>query len=453
MLRQLIKRYGDDMVHRGGLTVYTTLNYKMQQAAEAALAAQMVEARGERLNAHQMALVSIEQRSGAIKAMCGGVGPYKTNQFNRAIHGRQPGSSFKLFDYTAAIQEGMGPDDGISDEPQSYPAGRGKWWTPRNYDGKYRGWVTLRDALAWSENTVAVKVAYKIGIRRIIALAEKMGVHSDPFCFNRPLRPYLPTAIGASEVPPVEMCTAYATSANKGLFVAPRAILHVKDHNGATVFDAGTPVGQRVVSEGVASQMNDMLHSVVEYGTGTRANIFPYVCGKTGTTQDDRDAWFIGFTPELTTAVWAGNDNNAPMNAVHGGTLCAGAWTRFMTVAVPLVQQFHRDSLDTQVPQELLAKVTQKPEAPKPAKVKVKICTQSGLLATDTCPHVIEKVYLQGTEPTQHCPLDHSSEMVQLWICPVSGKLATDACPNPELRSYPADRAPVTNCDVHRAPE
>src|SRR6185437_12815700 len=133
------------------------------------------------------------------------------------------------------------------------------------------------------------------------------------FCLNRPLRPYLPTAIGASEVAPVEMCVAYGTSANKGVLFPPRSILHVKDHNGATVFDAGSPVGQRVVPEGAAEQMNDMLHSVVEYGTGTHANVFPYVCGKTGTTQDDRDAWFLGFTPELTTAVWAGNDNNAPM--------------------------------------------------------------------------------------------------------------------------------------------
>ncbi|MCA1597012.1 MAG: hypothetical protein LC772_11385, partial [Chloroflexi bacterium] len=218
-----------------------------------------------------------------------------------------------------------------------------------------------------------------------------------------------------------------------------------------------------------ADQMNDMLHSVVEYGTGTKANIFPKVWGKTGTTQDDRDAWWIGFTPELTTTVWAGNDHylNA-MDSVHGGSLCAGAWDDFMKVGVPLMQRFHADNSA-----EMMAALANQPgehssttagsptagaltsgavSSPSAARVKVKICLDSGLLATATCPRTAFRSFASGTQPTQSCPLDHSSDESQIYICPVSGKLATQYCPNPILKSFPSDKAPTQFCDVHRGP-
>ncbi|HET6383447.1 MAG TPA: PBP1A family penicillin-binding protein [Armatimonadota bacterium] len=400
ILRQLTQRYGDDMVHRGGLTVYTTLNYKMQAAAEKAVNDVVQQAREAHKNIHQMALVSIDQHTGYVKAMVGGVGPYERNQYNRAIHPRQPGSSFKLFDYTALLETGETPEDGMDDHPASYYAGRGKWWSPVNYDGKYRGWVTFRDALAYSENTVAVKVANQVGIRKIIALALKMGVHSDPYCDNRPLSAYLPTAIGASAIAPLEMCVGYATTATGGVMHPPKSILHVVDHNGATLYDAGPPVGHRVVPADIAAEMNDMLHSVVQYGTGTKANIFPQVWGKTGTTQDDRDAWWIGFTPELTTAVWAGNDRYLNhMLDVFGGSVCASAWDQYMKVAVPLVQKYHRENALDQAAQALAQQAIQ-PPASKSANGAGKDSSRPGLPATSASGGAAQQAASPDTTPT-----------------------------------------------------
>ena len=451
VLRQLVHRYGEDMVHRGGLTVVTTLNYQMQEVAEAAAEKAIATAKEEDHNVGQMALVSIDQHTGAIKAMVGGVGPYQKNQYNRAIHPRQPGSSFKLFDYTAALLAGMTPDDGMVDSLESYPAGDGKWWTPRNYDSRYRGWVSFRKALAYSINTVAVKVANKIGIRRVIAVAEKLGAHSDPFCENKPLLAYLPTAIGACGIAPVEMCASYATTANHGVMHPPLAILHVKDHNGATLYEAGSPSGDQVIPRRVSDMMNEMLRDVVEYGTGTHANVFPEVWGKTGTTQDDRDAWFVGFTPELTTAVWAGNDQySQAMSHVHGGSVCAGAWVDFMKAAVPIVQQFHKDDALDAAAQALAQQANNQAAQTPPVMVKVRICTESGLVATSTCPHTVVKLFPEGKQPTRECTKDHSSEVTEEYICPVSGKLATPFCPNPVLKVFPTDSLPVTYCDIHK---
>ena len=208
-----------------------------------------------------------------------------------------------------------------------------------------------------------------------------------------------------------------------------------------------------MVQPAVADKMNDMLHSVVEYGTGRVANVFPKVWGKTGTTQDDRDAWFIGFTPELTTTVWAGNDRytNA-MHSVHGGEFCGGAWVSYMKAAVPLMQQYHQTTnLDEQA-KAMAAAAQQQDAASQAPTVTVKICTQSHLLARSDCPHTAMKTYPAGTQPTKTCTLDHSGEMVQEYICPISGKLATPYCPNPVLKSFPTDSAPVTYCDVHKPP-
>nr|MDQ2731846.1 penicillin-binding transpeptidase domain-containing protein [Armatimonadota bacterium] len=259
-------------------------------------------------------------------------------------------------------------------------------------------------------------------------------------------------AIGACSIAPLEMCVGYATTADGGIFHAPTSILRVKDHNGTSLFDAGRPTGDQVVPKHVADEMNDMLHTVVTEGTGKDANIFPYVCGKTGTTQDDRDAWFIGFTPELTTAVWAGNDNYwSHMEGVHGGSVCAGGWNKFMVTAVPLMQQYHSGLNADDRAQAIAQKQNEQQATQENTRmVRVKLCTESLLLATANCPHTVFKSFPEGKQPTLNCSLDHSAEKTDVYICPVSGKLATSYCPNPILKSFTAESAPVTYCTVHK---
>jgi len=330
VISQLEKLFGKQAVQEGGLQVYTTVDPKLEAAAQEAVDYGVNAALAEGIGAHEAALVSIRPSTGEIVAMIGGAKFSLANQFNRAWQARrQPGSSFKAYVYTAAIDNGMAASTIVDDSPVSYPMGDGTQWSPQNDDFRYMGAVTLRQALALSRNVVAVKVAQEIGIDRVIDYARRMGVTS-------PLEANLSLALGTSDVTVLDQASGYSTIANQGIHVEPSAFRIVKDALGNTVLDDRFPQQNEVISAGTAFILTTMLEDVITYGTGANANIGRPAAGKTGTTSDFKDAWFVGFTPDLVTAVWAGNDEGR-MSESYGGNIPARIWARYMRAALAKV--------------------------------------------------------------------------------------------------------------------
>ncbi len=298
------------------LVVVTTIDAQAQQIAEAAVSKTLGDADVAK-NANQAALVAMSP-DGAVRALVGGR-DYGDSQFDRATQAlRPPGSSFKLFVYLAAMEAGMTPDDTIVDGPISIGNYR-----PSNFDDKYYGTVSLREAFAKSLNSVAVQLSEKIGHSRVIEMARRLGIHAD--LVDAPS-----IALGASGVSLLEMTGAYAVLANRGKGVWPYGISQILDSQNNVLYQrTGGGPGQ-VLGAHVAGEMLDMLQAVVTSGTGRAAAIDRPVAGKTGTSQDYRDALFIGFSAELTTGVWVGNDDNSPMNKVTGGSIPTRIWHDFM---------------------------------------------------------------------------------------------------------------------------
>ena len=323
-------QFGSQATFEGGLQVYTTLSVRDEKLAQDAVDWGMQQARAQGINAHQAALVAIQPQTGQIVAMVGGAGAFSLrNQFNRAWQAhRQPGSSFKAYVYTAAIDAGEPPSTIVYDSPISFPMGNGTIWSPKDDDNRYMGPMTMRTALALSRNVVAVKLAQQLGIDRVIEYAHRMGV-------TAPLQANLSLALGSSGVSPLDQAAGYATLANQGIHITPSPIRLVRDSLGTTVLDNTYPQQSEVVSAGVAYLMTSMLESVISEGTGyPNAQIGRPAAGKTGTTSDFRDAWFVGYTPDLVAAVWIGNDNCARMTESYGGNIPAKIWARFMKGAV-----------------------------------------------------------------------------------------------------------------------
>ncbi len=326
----LEEQFGTHTVYEGGLEVDTTLDPHLQQLAEEAVNWGVGRAKAEGINAHQAALVAIRPQTGEIVAMVGGAGGFSlANQFNRAWQAlRQPGSSFKPYVYTAAIDNGIPPTATVDDSPVSYPMGDGTRWSPMDDDFRFLGPITLRYALAQSRNVVAVKLAQQIGVDRVIEYAHRMGIKET-------LEPNLSLALGSSVISPLEQASGYSTLANQGIHIEPTAIRVVTDPIGTTLLDNRFPQETEVVSAGTAYIMTSMLEGVINEGTGyPNAQIGRPAAGKTGTTSDFRDAWFVGYTPDLVTAVWLGNDNYARMNESYGGNVPARTWARFMKAAL-----------------------------------------------------------------------------------------------------------------------
>ncbi len=301
------------------LRVVTTLDTGLQGIAENAVK-EMLDAEGGRREVEQAALVVLAL-DGSVRAMVGGR-DYAHSQFNRAVQGlRQPGSAFKLFVYLAALEEGITPSAIFDDAPISVDG-----WTPRNYDDRYRGPVTMRTALASSLNTVAVRVAERVGYDRIVEVARRLGV-------TAPLRSDPSLALGASEVGLIELTSAYATLANHGHGVWPHGIEEIRTAGGEVLYRrAGSGPG-RLIAEGPQREMTTMLRAVVTEGTGSAAALPWPTAGKTGTSQDFRDAWFVGFSRNLVAGVWLGNDDGSPMKRVSGGGLPARLWADVMRAA------------------------------------------------------------------------------------------------------------------------
>lgn len=324
---QLLERYGEDRVYRGGLRVYTTLHPPLQQAAEEALRRGLERARARRVS--QGAVVCIDVQTGQILALVGGRGFSLEDQFNRATQAlRQPGSSFKPFLYAAAIDHGFSPYDRLSGTPTSFDVGESKPYRPQNYSPKQNGPYTLMRALEESVNVVAVRLIDRLGPTTLVDYAHRLGI-------RQPLRPVYSLALGSIGVTPLEMATAYIPFANLGYAVEPTVLLRVEDSQGNLLYQA-SPQRRRVLSEHTAYTLNRMLRNVVLNGTGRSAQLPIPVCGKTGTTNSDRDAWFIGFTTGMVTAVWVGNDDNGRMWSSWGGNTCAPIWVAVNRAAMKM---------------------------------------------------------------------------------------------------------------------
>jgi penicillin-binding protein 1A len=273
------------------------------------------------------ALVAIDNATGEIKAMVGGR-DFNLSKFNRATQAlRQVGSSFKPYVYTAAIDEGASPDDTIVDAPTTFQTASGPY-TPHNYDGKFEGTITLRRALAQSRNIPALKLADKIGIKTVIEYAHRMGVTEN-------IPAYLPVALGSAEVTPLEQTAAFSVFPNDGLRVAPRYITKVTDYEGR-ILEEDYSDAKDAISSRTARIMTSMLHEVVLHGTAVAAAKMPYpLAGKTGTTNDFTDAWFVGFSPNLTCGVWVGYDEKKSLGEKETGARAAlPIWMQFMNVAL-----------------------------------------------------------------------------------------------------------------------
>jgi len=302
----------------------------------------------------QAALIAIDNATGGIKAMVGGR-DFNTSKFDRATQAlRQVGSSFKPYVYTTVIDGGASPDDTILDEPVSFDTPSGAY-TPHNYDEKFEGIITLRRALAQSRNIPALKLANKVGIKSVIDYAERFGVTSK-------LPPYLPVALGSAEITLLEQASAYSVFPNDGVRVSPRYITRVTDYEGR-VLEEDFPEVKDVISERTARIMTSMLREVVLHGTGIAAAKLPFpVAGKTGTTNDFTDAWFVGFTPTMTCGVWVGYDEKKSLGAKETGAHAAlPIWANFMTVAMN-----GRDVGDFQ-PSPIVSHAAQKVDTPDTA--------------------------------------------------------------------------------------
>ncbi len=289
--------------------VRTTLDARMQSAAEARIAA-LIDGPGARAGVSQAAAIVLDAQSGAVRAMVGGR-DYRSSPFNRAVVARrQPGSSFKPFVWLAALEKGAKPDDTVLDGPIRLGN-----WSPSNYEGKFRGTITLEEALAHSVNTAAVRLLLQAGgPQAVIAVAQRLGITTT-------LPKDATLALGTGEVTLLELTTAYATFFNGGLKIAPRSIESIRS-DAAVVLPNAAPA--RVVDADQAAMMVRMMSAVVRFGTGTDAALpGRLVAGKTGTTQDYKDAWFIGGVGGLVIGVWMGNDDNTPMKGITGGSLPA----------------------------------------------------------------------------------------------------------------------------------
>jgi penicillin-binding protein 1A len=328
----LEQKYGPDMVANGGLTVYTTLDYVLQESA-----IQAIDRGIKRLAASpravddttpQGSLLAMEMTTGKIRAMVGGAS-YKDSQFNRAVQAkRQPGSAFKPIIYAAALAGGLTPATIINDAPLKLPGSvTGEVWVPKNFDGKFHGLTTLRDGLIHSRNVVTIKILQQTGVELAIAMARQLGIYS-------PLAADLSLALGASEVSLQELITAYAPFGNGGRRVEPLFIEKITGPR-SNILEQNKPKSIPVLDQRIAYQITLMLKGVIEEGTGRKARgLKSAAAGKTGTTDQNRDAWFIGYTPRLVTGVWIGYDQKYSLGrGKTGGRIAAPIWLDFMAKA------------------------------------------------------------------------------------------------------------------------
>ncbi|MEW5857979.1 MAG: penicillin-binding protein 1A, partial [Cyanobacteriota bacterium] len=317
--QELPKYVSKENLARKGLTIETTLKPDWQEAAEEAVE-KTVEREGRWQGFKQAALVAIDPRTGQIKAMVGGKDFYN-QQFNRVTQAkRQPGSTFKTFLYTTAVAAGISPNRGYLDAPYTVDG-----YTPNNYGDKFRGWINVRDALTHSVNVVAVKALIDVGWTPVIEVAKKMGIEST-------LNSTYSLALGASEVNLLELTSAYGTLATQGIHTKPHGIRRILDQHGKVIYQENFK-GERAIDSETAATMTWMLRGVVNDGTGRSARLGERpVAGKTGTSDEARDLWFVGYIPQMVAGVWLGNDDNKP--TYGASSTAAYTWHQFMEKVV-----------------------------------------------------------------------------------------------------------------------
>ena len=383
---------GDDE-QIGDLIVYTTLDGRAQRAAEAAVRRQAAaierSAGRSRRDTLQGALVALDPRNGELRALVG-ARRYVPGGFNRALTARrQPGSAFKPFVFATALERGLTPAAVVEDTPVEIATGQGRIWRPVNYDGRYAGRLTLRRALMRSANAATVRLGEAVGERRVAALARRAGIRS-------PLAPVPALALGAAEVTPLELVTAYAPFANGGLAVAPSLIRRIEAGDGSLLWRAPPRKRERVLDEAAAFQLTSMLRSVVDGGTGRLVRdrgVRGPVAGKTGTTNDGADVWFVGYTPTVVAAVWFGYDAPRPIGpSASGARLATPAWAAFY-----LEGWREREPADWATPAGM---------------VRRSIDAFNGELANEWCPVTQREWFRPGTEPTRTCR-EHDAPLVE----------------------------------------
>ncbi len=325
-VRHLLRTtYSEQDLFAKGLSVATTVDSRLQEYAAKAVQAGVTRIAMRHLDTPppQGALVAIESKSGHILAMIGG-SDFTKNQFNRAVQAnRQPGSAFKPVVYAAALEQGVDPSTRYNDAPITLSSGGKRPWKPHNFQNRYRGPIPLGEALVHSSNVIAVRLLEQIGIDAASRMAKKLGIRA-------PLAGNLTLALGASPVSLLELTSAYTCFANQGIYAPPVAITRVREQDGTIKIWPRNPA-RRVVSENTAAWMQEAMRQVVQRGTGKNASGVPGAVGKTGTTDNNIDAWFIGSAQGLTTGVWFGHDRDTPLgNSETGGRAAAPAWKHFM---------------------------------------------------------------------------------------------------------------------------
>jgi 1A family penicillin-binding protein len=325
--QELVQKFGRETLLKGGMRVQTTIDTEFQMMAEATVSKWSQKLISQGLRGNQIALVAVDPRTHFVKALVGGVDP-KISEFNRATQAqRQPGSAFKPIVYYAAFVTGKyTPDSIVQDTPVSYQDGSG-WYRPRNYDGGFQGSITIRSALAQSRNIPVIRLGMSIGMNKVVEVARTLGI-------NSPMAPVTSLPLGAIGITPLELASAYATFANYGWQSPPTVMARVTDSSGNILVD-NTPKPQLVLDQWASAATIDIMRSVVTTGTGRAADIGRPSAGKTGTTSSERDIWYVGTVPQLTTAVWVGRDDNRPLSrGATGGGMVAPIWKDFMQQAL-----------------------------------------------------------------------------------------------------------------------
>jgi penicillin-binding protein 1A len=432
--KRIEQKYGTSNVWRGGMRIDTTLDLRMQKIAEGVMEKRLVEfdekalaewekkrkenngigADGIEISTTppakiQGAFVLMDVKSGAVRAMIGG----RDSIFNRAVQARrQPGSTFKPFVWAAALQSGMTAATLIDDAPLAYYYDGRDWrllegatdqysinlatqpfaenpdfkiWVPNNFDGKFLGTITLRHALASSRNTASIRLIEKIGPPVVVDLASRAGIRSH-------LDPVLSLGLGSSVISPLEMASAFSTFANGGIYVQPYTVERAEDHAGKQL-EGHVPTEKEALSPQLAFLVTNLLKAVVTQGTAVHASRLKRpLAGKTGTSNDNRDLWFIGYTPDFVAAAWMGYDDFSSLGRKDwtGGSTVVPWWTEIM---------------------EEVLKEFPKRDFPVPANIVfAKVDDQTGMLSLPTCPKakIVLEAFAQGAEPKQYCSIDHS---------------------------------------------
>ena len=380
--QQVEERLGSSILYSGGLNIYTSINDELQTYAEQAVQSGLlkIETRSRKpRSSHQLqsALLAIDPATGRIRAMVGGR-DFNQSQFNRALQAiRQPGSAFKPIIYVAALEHGYTASDILDDSPLTIVVNRNKDWAPENFTHTYQGPVTLRTVLEQSLNVPTVRLVNKIGTDEIIRYARKLGIKS-------PLTHFLPLALGSSAVTLADLTSAFAVFDNHGVKLGPVSILSITDSAGRVLYENDT-MPEQVIKPETAYLITYLLEGVIEHGTGWKAReLNRPAAGKTGTTNDYRDAWFVGYTPNLVAGVWVGYDDQASIGRKETGARAAlPIWIEFMKKA-----HSDRNAEDFPVQDGIIFK---------------QIDPKNGLLSTERCHNAIREAYLPGTEPRQFC--------------------------------------------------